>query len=337
MPENSGAEIQQINNVNETSGKRMVLISDAHLYESSDPLHRDLAGKQSKGERLIARSMAENEKKFVLTLETAERLGSTDYLFFGGDMVTGYGERGLTGPDSQTNINKFKSTLEGYFLGTPRKYMAGGHELGYVAALSTDPEGGITEKSIEIFEGNFNELFYTFSDGSYKFVVLSSDLAMANGPTEKIQKIKEQQEEFVKDEMEYTKQGQKIVLMLHDPDALVPLSPLLDGNLDKISKTFAGHQHSQIMNDLYPYLCKTASSRILSEPLKAAFNKMFPGKAEAMWQYFQNNTENAKVWKSAKLSVIPAPGGLLGYGGGFLVAEFNETGVVVKKHSIDPK
>lgn len=34
--------------------KRVALFSDAHMYESQDPLHRELEGKNTVGEKIIA-------------------------------------------------------------------------------------------------------------------------------------------------------------------------------------------------------------------------------------------------------------------------------------------
>ena len=182
-----------------------------------------------------------------------------------------------------------------------------------------------------MFEENFNQLFYTFSEGRYKFVVLSSDLELLKGGTDALTKRKALQEEFYKDEITYTQPEQKVVLMLHDPDALAPMFQFLGKNLDKIEKTFSGHQHAQWVNKIYPTLCSTASSRVLQLPLKPLFNKFFPGKADAVWNYFRQNRGNAQIWNSVKLSIIPAPGGMLGIGGGFLIADLKENGIEVKK------
>jgi hypothetical protein len=311
--------------------KRGALFSDAHMYESNDPLHKSLKGKNTAGEKIIANAIKDGEERFSLALEKTERIGNVDFLFCGGDMVTGYGERGLVGPESPEHISKFKKVLDEHFRDLPKRYMAGGHEIGYILPLSTDTEGGPSEKSIQVFEENFNQLFYTFSEGRYKFVVLSSDLELLKGGTEELMKRKKLQDEFYKDEITYTNPEQKIVLMIHDPDALAPMFSFLGKNLDKIEKTFSGHQHAQWVNKIYPNLCSMASSRVLELPLKPLFNKFFPGKADAVWDYFRQNKDNAKIWNSVKLSIIPAPGGMLGIGGGFLIADLKEEGIEVKK------
>jgi hypothetical protein len=311
--------------------KRGAFFSDAHMYESQDPLHKNLEGKNTAGEKIIANAIKEGEERFALTLKRAHEIGNLDFLFFGGDMVTGYGERGLIGPDSLGHIAKFKEVLDEHFQGLPKRHMAGGHEIGYILPLSTDPQGGPSEESIRVFEENFNQLFYTFSESRYKFIVLSSDLELLEGGTDVLMKRKALQEEFYKDEITYANPGQKIVLMLHDPDALAPMFSFLSRNLNKIEKTFSGHQHARWVNRVYPKLCSVASSRVLELPMKPLFNKFFPGKADAVWNYFRQNKDNAQIWNSVKLSIIPAPGGMLGIGGGFLIVDLKEDSIEVRK------
>ncbi|MDD3607946.1 MAG: hypothetical protein PHQ20_04105 [Candidatus Moranbacteria bacterium] len=71
---------------------RVVFISDAHMYESQDPLKRELAGKNTAGEKMIAKTIKDGEQRFALTLNEAEKIEVVSLVFFGGDMVTGYGE-----------------------------------------------------------------------------------------------------------------------------------------------------------------------------------------------------------------------------------------------------
>ena len=125
-----------------------------------------------------------------------------------------------------------------------------------------------------------------------------------------------------------------MVIMIHDPDALVPMFPFLKNNIGKVERTFSGHQHAQWVNKIYPVLCQLASSSLLEIPLKPIFNKFFPGKSDAVWSYFSANRHNAHIWKSLNLTIIPAPGGMLGVGGGFLVADLEDEGIKVSKIKI---
>lgn len=316
--------------------EKIFLTSDAHMFESEDPLHKEKAIEKGKGEQAIIKEAEKNEDNFKIVLNKVEKVGNIDYVFFGGDMVTGYGERGLVGPDSPEHISRFKKILDQTFLrDVPKKYIAGGHELGYRLPLSWDiPEGGLNERAIEVFESEFNELFYTVDKGQYKFIVLSSGLELTEGEphiTDKIKTKKKEQAEFYKDEITYIEPGRKVVLMLHDPDALRQMFDFLGKNLDKIEKTFTGHNHAQWVNKIYPYLCKVASLRALQMPLEKIINRQFPGKGKLVLDYFKANKENNKIWKAVKLMIIPAPGGMMGKGGGFLIADLKEKGIEVKK------
>ncbi|MDD3607945.1 MAG: hypothetical protein PHQ20_04100 [Candidatus Moranbacteria bacterium] len=219
--------------------------------------------------------------------------------------------------------------MEGRFPGVPRKFMAGGHELGYILPLSNDPEGGPSERSVAVFEQNFNQLFYVFNYGLYKFVVLSSDLELLQSGPEDLIKKKHLQTEFYQNEIACSERP--VIIMIHDPDALASMWPFLEKHQDRIARVFSGHQHARWVNWIYPKICSVASSRILEILLKPLFNKLFPGKADAVWVYFQNNKNNAHIWKQLNLSIIPAPGGMMGIGGGFLVADLKKDDIKVRK------
>lgn len=125
-----------------------------------------------------------------------------------------------------------------------------------------------------------------------------------------------------------------MVIMIHDPDALAAMFPFLKNYLGKIERTFSGHQHAQWVNKILPILYQVASFKLLEIPLKPVFNKFFPGKADAVWDYLNQNKGNAPIWKSVNLTIIPAPGGMMGIGGGFLVADLHDEGIKVRKISL---
>ena len=89
--------------------KRGALFSDAHMYEFQDPLHESLKGKH--GWRRCADSI---RKKSATSAGRSGKNRNIDFVFCGGDMNTGYGERGhwwlqSTFPNSSrywTNISK---------------------------------------------------------------------------------------------------------------------------------------------------------------------------------------------------------------------------------------
>jgi predicted MPP superfamily phosphohydrolase len=306
--------------------QRIALFSDAHMYASQDTAPKP----NSMGERIASSDHKTTEDSFVANLKAAKQIKDIDLLFFGGDMVTGYGEHGLVGSDSDQHVKEFKAVVKKYFKRLPKKFMAGGHEIGYILPLSTDPLGGPSAKSINAFQRHFDDLFYSFNLLNYKVVVLSSDLELLpSDSSEELKLLQDIQRSFCAKELNHT--DQPIILMIHDPDALATLWPILKDHTHIIAKTFCGHQHAKWVNKLYPKLCVIASSKLLAWPLQKIFDLLFPKKAKAVWKYFQDNKGNAKIWHKLNLEIIPAPNGMFGIGGGFLIADLKPDGITVHK------
>ncbi len=327
--------------------KKIILTSDAHWGEKEyDDLTQDKFKPREKRstpeipdatllDTIFNRYRQGNERRFEVLLKEIQKVGEVEYLFFGGDMVSGYGERGLSGPRSQEAINKFKSVLDQFIQpNIARKYVAGGHELGYRLPWSWDAQGGLNEIAIEMFEGNFNQLFFTFQEEQYKFVILSSDLELltddSDGATDKILRKKKEQQEFYKDTISEAKKDERIVLLIHDSDALNTMFDFLGKHLSKIEKTFVGHHHAQWVTGLQKYLYLLASSSLGTKSLE--FLKQYV--AESSLQHLLQKKDNGKIWKQVKMVTIPAPGGSFGVGGGFLVGRLGENGLEIQKHSL---
>jgi len=276
-----------------------------------------------------------NERRFELLLREVQKVGNVDYLFFGGDMVSGYGERGLSGPNSQEAIREFKAVVDRFISSNvSKKYVAGDHELGYYLPWSWDEKGGINEKAIEMFEGNFNELFYTFQEGQYKFIILSSDLELVTpgmrGATDGVLKKKKEQQEFYKDTISEMQRDEKIVLMMHDPDALNPMFSFLEQHLAKMEKTIVGHHHAEWITALNKFGYSLASTTLGGKSMQFLKKYILTTNLEHALKY----KDNARIWKEMKLVTIPAPGGNFGIGGGFLVGLLNEDGLEIQKHRL---
>ncbi len=326
--------------------KKIILTADAHYGEEKyDELTQDKFKKPDDRQNNVPdatwldyvfnRYRQGNERRFKLLLTEMKKVGEVQYIFFGGDMVSGYGERGLSGPNSQRAIDDFKQVLNGFISDRiPKHYVTGDHEMGYELPWSWDEKGGMNEMAIEMFENNFNELFFTVQEGQYKFVVLSSDLELLNDGgrmvTEKMMKKKKRQEEFYKDTISGASKGERIVLMLHDPDALQPMFKFLEKHLQKIEKTFVGHHHAQWTTAIQKYLYQIAGSSLGNPSLK--FLEQFVAKSSL--QHLREKSVNGKIWQQVKMVTIPAPGGNFGLGGGFLVATLGEQGLDIQKHKL---
>jgi len=279
-----------------------------------------------------------NEKRrrqFEIFLEKAVKVGPYRYVFFGGDMISGLGGKGLSYPEAKKNIQDFFQTLNKYFLPKAYKnkqyFIAGNHELGYRFPWSPDKQGRLSEEALEIFEKEFNKLFFTLDNGQYKFLIVSSDLELISEKNKKIPesilKKKQEQKEFYRDILNETrtKNAEKIILMLHDPDALNPMFKFLEQHLDKIEKTFAGHHHTVWQRKLLEY------SYRLADNINFKDSRLIKKVAPNYWQKTLGDRQNYNIWRKCKLITIPAPGGVLGAGGGFLVAYLTERGIKIQR------
>ncbi len=330
----------------ENNDKKIILAADAHYGEKTyDDLTEDRFRKPEDRQNDVPDAMwldhvfnryrQGNKRRFELLLTEMKKVGGVQHIFFGGDMVSGYGERGLSGPNSQRAINDFGQVLDGFISDEiPKHYVTGDHEMGYELPWSWDEEGGMNETSIEMFDCNFNELFFTVQEDQYKFVALSSDLELLNDGgrmvTEEMMKKKRRQEEFYKDTISEVSNDEKIVLMLHDPDALQPMFDFLEKHLEKIEKTFVGHHHAQWITAVQKYLYQIAGSSLGNPSLK--FLEQFVAKSSL--QHLREKSVNGKIWQQVKMVTVPAPGGNFGIGGGFLVATLGEQGLDVQKHKL---
>lgn len=315
---------------------RLALFSDAHLYEDDDPLREILSGKKVLGERKIAEKMRGTRMKLRMAFEALREMGGADRILFGGDMISDHGERGIVGPESPVHIADLKELIHQYFGDTPHRFMAGGHELGYKAHLSSDPKGGISDESIAAFERNFGPLFQDFEMGGRKFVVVSSDLELLdkNEATEKMRLKKWEQGEFYRDEISGTLPDQKVVLMTHDPDALVPMYPFLKGCRRKIEKVFCGHMHAQGALEKSLSSHRTLTTPVIGWGVRQIIELLFPGKSQALYEYAKKSIHDNKaaIWHDLQPVIIPATCGLMGKQAGFMTADLKENEIEVHRH-----
>ncbi len=259
-----------------------------------------------------------------------------------GDMIAGKGEFGLQGEDSKSRAQQLQRWLDDSFLKRiPRHFIAGGHELGYKRPFSSEEGAGLNDVAIEMFEEVFNSLFYTFDDDQYKFIAVSSDLELAETYdtkiTDKIKQKSREQQDFYKDNIsDAKKNGQKIILLLHDPEALRNIFKFMKTDyLDNLEKTFAGHNHATWSREIYPLLADLITGRLTKDTMRKVIEIGFPGdKTQGAIDFLKRAKGLRPIFRSMKLVTVPAPGGMLGVGGGFMVADLKENGIKVKKFSI---
>jgi len=266
----------------------------------------------------------QKKEQFKLLVKEAKRVRPFKYIFFGGDTFSGDRGRGLSQEHSAKVIDDFLQTLD-YFV-------PGNHELGYCYPWSPDRQGALNEEAIALFESKLNKVFFTVDEDQYKFLVISSDLELVDQSTkdvtDKILKKQKEQREYYQDVLNELSEDQKIVLLLHDPDALKPMFKYLEKHLPKLEKTFAGHHHAMWHRRLLEYSYKL-TEKIDTKKLA----RVLPYSP----QYLSANKENWRIWQQCKLITIPAPGGLGGIGGGFLVAHLNPEGLEVQRYNLSSR
>ncbi|HEX7586391.1 MAG TPA: hypothetical protein VF390_02045 [Patescibacteria group bacterium] len=261
-------------------------------------------------------------------LKRIGQLGQIDHIIYGGDLIESeFNERGMVSEEDfqqvQRYVSKIRESAEGY----PPMYLApGDHELGYRLPMSKDPEGGISLKSIRRCMGIFGRPFEYFSVGQIHFILLSSSLliqSFSHRPEDEQAKIAELAREqigFLIVKLLTIPAVEEVFLFLHDPDALVKVDEIisdktLPGHIrDKEILAFCGHLHGEWVLSAYRRLGLMASGK---------WARFMP---EKIRNWAAGNLERLKTFERYKLRVIPAPGGMMGMGKGFLTLSVYDDG-----------
>ncbi|OGI26638.1 MAG: hypothetical protein A2359_00775 [Candidatus Moranbacteria bacterium RIFOXYB1_FULL_43_19] len=208
---------------------------------------------------------------------------------------------------------------------------AGNHCLGYRLPLSTDPEGGISLASIKGFQeltGTHGEsLCRLFNYKGHSFVFVPFGLVQEFAKDFDIEEFKA----IIINDLWNIFQGlgeRKIILFLHDPEALAndDLYRVIRRHQNKIRHVFCGHWHAawsfwsnwllaKIFNNwwLYPDdLFVRFLLLLLSKSLRIS------GEVKRSFKRFKDVPARMR---ELGVTIIPAPLGMLGFGGGFLTLD----------------
>lgn len=203
---------------------------------------------------------------------------------------------------------------------------AGNHCLGYRLPLSTDPEGGMSLASIKGFEEltGGKSLCHSFTYQGYRFVLIPFGMAQQSAVDFDIEGFKD---DIIYDLAENFGgfNRKPVFLFLHDPEALSDdhLYRVIRDNRGKIAHIFCGHWHAawafwinwlliKIFNKwwLYPADLFIRSIIIL-------LSKSFRIAREVKRDFRRFEDVPARM-QELGVTIIPAPLGMLGFGGGFL-------------------
>jgi len=218
--------------------------------------------------------------------------------------------------------------------GVQMRLNAGNHELGYKLPLSTDPKGGMSLASIKGFQklaGTADEsLCRSFSYKGHRFVLVPFGLMQESAKDFDVEDFKIGiLDDLLKEFMSQTEPGRKkVILFLHDPEALAndELYWIIQRYRSRIMHIFCGHWHAEwnfwpnwllakIFNNwwLYP-------ADLIVRFIILLLSRSFWIAREVKGDYKRFKNVPTRIRESG-VTIIPAPLGMLGLGGGFLVLD----------------
>ncbi|MEA2006694.1 MAG: metallophosphoesterase [Patescibacteria group bacterium] len=293
--------------------------------------------KESLGEKIIQVLGSEGSSQVMRRMSDALKTFDFSTVINNGDLQeNSKNEQGLVSDaDVQSAKNIIASFQKKHYV--EMKLNAGNHELGYHKSsqpLATDPDGGISLQSTKNFKKltGTSTLYQSFPLGDYQIVLIpylmtEKEAKDFNVENKKIRILNRLYKEL---------QGErKIILFIHDPDSLMDerLASMIRVDKNKIPLVFCGHYHAQMTLFAVRMLIRIFNWKILFPirwALRLLLNIAFDGEiSKAVQESYRQRKMVPSLMKEFDVQIIPAPGGMLGFGGGFLTLDL-ETLEIVK-------
>ncbi|MCD6150011.1 metallophosphoesterase [bacterium] len=249
------------------------------------------------------------QKRFIKIVRNAYNHGPYNYMLGLGDYTPGANESGMLTPKTIKQYREFENILN-RFPDIPRLLIWGDHDVGYRFDVSGKTgvkigteQGGVSVASVEAAEKLIGPPFGEMDIGPAKFIYFSTNLVrnVDEGSNPFLKDLKAKQESYVANAL-WKSQSRLNFLLLHDPTAILPrtaIRKIIDSHHRKITAIVHGHLHAEF-----------------SAKLTRAFYKPF-----------------RQFCKMYKLILVPAPWGMFGIGGGFLILNlFDDGSYQIKKH-----
>ncbi|XLQ19959.1 MAG: metallophosphoesterase family protein [Candidatus Moraniibacteriota bacterium] len=284
--------------------------------------------KKSLGERIIQIFGGIGKDDVMQKMKHVIKSRGIQYVIHNGDLQENtFNERGiLTDEDLQSAqdiIRQFKAENNIFSI----SLNMGNHESGYhkkTLPLATDSEGGASLASIKRFltlAGRKN-LYYSTVVLGYRLCFIPYLLTEKCGKDFNIDDMKKDildrlEKDMTKDE--------KVILFVHDPDSMSNerFLKIINDHKDNIELFFCGHYHSNISLLFNQVAIRAFTSKwllpirvLLRLVLNIAFDKEISRGVE---KYYLERIEIPKLMSEFGVKIIPAPDGMFGFGGGFMI------------------
>ena len=232
------------------------------------------------------------QRSFFALVKNLIDLQPFDRLIGLGDYTPGANESGMLARKTHIQYLDFKKTLEKIIC--KKELVWGDHDAGYKFNLKKKAgikigteKGGLSAKSVKVANYLIGRPFGVFYVKETKFIFLATNLVRnVNKKSEKeLQDLKLEQENFLAKEL--GNGAKKVFILLHDPTALskeTSLRMIMDSHCDKIIAIIHGHLHAEFSRKI------------------AMFSPVY-----------------RDLCRKYKTILVPAPWGMMGIGGGFLI------------------
>ncbi|MFZ2192773.1 MAG: hypothetical protein WAV31_00855 [Candidatus Moraniibacteriota bacterium] len=322
--------------------KMKIFLSDLHIAPFK--AEKFLTQKRNIIEMVIqffAVFLQNKEKKLFEKMKKTIREEGISLGISNGDLMEASAtERGLATERDLAMAKTVLSDLEND-LGTKLKLNLGNHESGYILPLSTDEQGGISRASIRNFLclAGRKELYYSFVAEGLKFIFVPYLFTEKEAKDFNIGRMKKS---FMKKMRQDIKNSvEPVIIFIHDPDSLMDknLLDVIRSNREKIKEILYGHYHSSVNLFFAKLMIKIFNTwwlifpRIILDIIFWFFSGRSMRIVRELGKYFRSRKNIPKIIEELGAILIPAPTGMFGIGGGFLILEvFDDGNIKIEKY-----
>lgn len=288
--------------------------------------------KESLGEKIIQLLGSRGKDEVMAKIEIIIRCLGIKTVIHNGDLQeNSKNEQGIVSEEDLDSASQIIANFE-----TTNKVKvhlnAGNHELGYhrtAQPLATDPEGGMSKQSIANFwrVAKKSSIYQSFMIGDVQMIFVPYLMTETFG---KDKLLVEEEKKYILTRIEKDLQKNNLsILFIHDPDSLMDkrLATLIRQYRVKIPLIFCGHYHAQITLKAVKWLIRIFNWKSLTPIrglLRIALNISFDKEiSKAVEDSYRQRREVPELMDEFNVQIIPAPGGMLGFGGGFLILDLD--------------